>query len=129
MSCHKNKPTTDELWISPGYHLCTDDLWHQKTRVPELSRSFVCVIVCLAVLVEHRLVTDRHRHRRTQAHDYYRGCMASRGINQLNLVATATSLALRDRKTGFRSIVYCRSSTNPADLAKIGQDWCNYVCR
>jgi len=26
------------------------------------------MILCLAVLVEHRLVTDGHRHRRTQAH-------------------------------------------------------------
>ena len=39
------------------------DLWHQKTRVPELLCGFVCVILCLAVLVEHRLVTDRDRHR------------------------------------------------------------------
>jgi len=28
-----------------------------------LSCSFVCVILCLAVLVEHRLVTDTDRHR------------------------------------------------------------------
>ena len=34
------------------------DLWHQKTRVPELSCGVVCVILRLAVLVEHRLVTD-----------------------------------------------------------------------
>ena len=34
------------------------DLWHEKTRVPGLSRGFVCVILCLAVLVELRLVTD-----------------------------------------------------------------------
>jgi len=38
------------------------DIWHQKTRVPGLSRGVVCVILCLAVLVELRLVTDRHRH-------------------------------------------------------------------
>ena len=37
------------------------DLWHQKTRVPGLSRGVVCVILRLAVLVELRLVTDRHR--------------------------------------------------------------------
>ena len=37
------------------------DLWHQKTRVPGLSRGVVCVILCLAILVEHQLVTDRHR--------------------------------------------------------------------
>ena len=35
------------------------DLWHQKTRVPGVSYGVVCVILCLAVLVEHPLVTDR----------------------------------------------------------------------
>ena len=29
------------------------DLWHQKTRVPELSCSVICVTLRLAVLVEH----------------------------------------------------------------------------
>jgi len=38
------------------------DLWHQKTRVPVLSCGVVCVILRLAVLVELRLVTDRHGH-------------------------------------------------------------------
>ena len=42
------------------------DLWHQKTRVPGLSCDVVCVILRLAVLVEHRLVTDTDR--QTQAH-------------------------------------------------------------
>ena len=37
------------------------DLWHQKTRVPGLLCGVVCVILRLAVLVELRLVTDRHR--------------------------------------------------------------------
>jgi len=44
------------------------DLLHQKTRVPTLSCGVICVILRLAVLVEHRLVTDRHR--RTQTHGY-----------------------------------------------------------
>jgi len=46
------------------------DLWHQKTRVPGLSCGVVCVIVRLAVLVELRLVTDRHRQtdRQTDRH-------------------------------------------------------------
>ena len=35
------------------------DLWHQKTRVTGLSCGVVCVILRLAGLVEHRLVTDR----------------------------------------------------------------------
>jgi len=42
------------------------DLWLQKTRVPGLSCGVVCVILRLAVLVEHRLVTDGHR--RTDGH-------------------------------------------------------------
>jgi len=37
------------------------DLWLQKTRVPGLSCGVVCVILHLAVLVEHGLVTDGHR--------------------------------------------------------------------
>jgi len=34
------------------------DLWRQKTRLPGLSCDVVCVILCLAVLVELRLVAD-----------------------------------------------------------------------
>jgi len=34
------------------------DLWQPKTRVHGLSCGVVCVIIRLAVLVEHRLVTD-----------------------------------------------------------------------
>ena len=34
------------------------DLCLQKTRVPGLSCGVICVILRLAVLVEHRLVTD-----------------------------------------------------------------------
>ena len=36
-----------------------EDLRRPKTRVPGLSCGVVCVILRLAVLVEHRLVTDR----------------------------------------------------------------------
>jgi len=61
------------------------DLWLQKTRVPGLSCGVVCVILRLAVLVEHRLVTDRQTDgrtdRQTQGHGLYRGCIASRGKN------------------------------------------------
>ena len=35
------------------------DLWHQKTRIPSYRAVLFCVILCLAVLVEFRLVTDR----------------------------------------------------------------------
>jgi len=48
------------------------DLWHQKTRVPGVWCGVVCVILRFAVLVEHRLVTDRQTQTdtdtRTQAH-------------------------------------------------------------
>ena len=53
------------------------DLWHHKTSLPELSCGIVYVILCLAVLVEHRLMTDRHR--RTQGNSIYRASIASRG--------------------------------------------------
>jgi len=59
------------------------DLWHQKTRVSGLSCGVVCVILRLAVLVEHRLVTDKQTQTqtRTPAHGLYRACIASRGKN------------------------------------------------
>jgi len=41
---------------------CRGDLWRQETRVPGLSCGVVCVILRLAVLVEHRLVTDGQTH-------------------------------------------------------------------
>jgi len=61
------------------------DLWRQKTRLPGLSSGVVYVILLLAILVELRLVTDTDTDtdRRTQAHGYYRGCIASRGKKQL----------------------------------------------
>ena len=49
------------------------DLWRQKTRVPGLLYGVVCVILRVAVLVEHRLVTDRQIDGQTQGH----GSMAS----------------------------------------------------
>jgi len=51
------------------------DLWHQKTRVPELSCGVACVILCLAVLIQYRRVTDRRTHDDGQ----YRASIASRG--------------------------------------------------
>jgi len=38
------------------------DFWLQRTRVPWLSYSDVCVILDFAVLVELRVVTDRQTH-------------------------------------------------------------------
>jgi len=44
------------------------DLWHQKTRVPGVLCRVVCVILHLAVLVEHRLVTDGRTDGQTDRH-------------------------------------------------------------
>jgi len=44
-------------WGSP-----TNDCWHQKSRVPGLSRCVVCVILHLTVLTPYRHVTDRQTH-------------------------------------------------------------------
>ena len=48
------------------------DLLQQKTRVSGLSCGVVCVILRLAVLVEHRLLTDGQTDGRTQGHGQYR---------------------------------------------------------
>jgi len=48
-------------------------------RVRWLSCGVVCVILCFAVLVEHRLVTDgRQTGRQTQAHSKYRSVKTTR---------------------------------------------------
>ena len=53
------------------------DLWHQKLRVPALSCGVVCVILCLAVLVQCRLVTGQ-----THDNSMYRASIASCGNNE-----------------------------------------------
>jgi len=54
------------LRVTPlGYRL---DFWHQKTRVPGLLYSFVCVILDLAIIVEYPLVTDRQTDGRMDRH-------------------------------------------------------------
>jgi len=60
-------------------------LWQQETRVPGLSCGVVCVILCLAVLVEHRLVTDRQtgRHR----------AIAAPAVTLVTLKRAATNVA------------------------------------
>ena len=52
--------------------LLLEKKWRQKTRVPGLSYGIVCVKRRLAVLVEHRLVTDTQTDRQTdrRTHDH-----------------------------------------------------------
>jgi len=63
---------SDPVGISPS-SCC------QKTRVPGLLYGVVFVILCLAVLVQCRLVTDRRTDRRTHNDSIYRASIASRG--------------------------------------------------
>jgi len=44
----------------------TNDCWRQKTRVHELSRGVVCMILRLVVLIQYRRVADRLTHRQKQ---------------------------------------------------------------
>ena len=41
-----------------GFKNIHNDCWRQKTRVLEPSRGVVCVILCLAVLIQYRRVAD-----------------------------------------------------------------------
>ena len=57
----------------------------QKNRVSWLSCGscgVVCVILCLAVSVEHRLVTDRQTDTHTRLYGIFRASMASRSNNK-----------------------------------------------
>jgi len=56
-----NKPMT----LSCVYHRWNfAEIFGIRKRVPGVSCGVVCAMLCFAVLVEHRLVTDRQ----TQAH-------------------------------------------------------------
>jgi len=51
--CHKSPSLTHPTCIwRPRQGEFRGGLWHQKTRVPELSCGVICVILRLAVLVE-----------------------------------------------------------------------------
>ena len=49
----------------------TSEFWRQKTRVSELSRGVVCVILRLTVFIQYRRVSERQtdRHSDKQTHD------------------------------------------------------------
>ena len=57
----------------PGGISLTSAGIRKPDRVFRLSSGFPCVILRLAVLVEHRLVTDRHTHTdsQTRGHSVY----------------------------------------------------------
>ena len=59
------------------------DLWLRKTNVRGIPCDVVCVMICIAPLTEHRLVTDRQTDRqadrRTQCRTIYSASIASRG--------------------------------------------------
>jgi len=44
------------------------DFWRQKTRFPGLPYGVVCVILCVAVSIQYRLVTDRQTDGQTDGH-------------------------------------------------------------
>jgi len=83
-------------------------LWCQKNRVPGLSCGIICVILCLAVLIQYRSVTDTHTHTdRTTAY-------------------TALSIASRDKTCN-----QWRNCHQPARLQQSTQQrvfhlWLNY---
>ena len=53
------------------------NLWHRKTIVPGLTCGIICIILCLAVLIQNRGVIDRHTH----DDGIYRASIASRRNN------------------------------------------------
>ena len=91
------------------------DLWLQKTRFTGLSCGVACMILRLAVLVEHRLMmdgqTDGQTERRTQGHGQYRGCIASRGKNHINTsVLHAINNTTTARKLVANLLFVCKST-------------------
>jgi len=71
------------------------DLWRQKTRLPDLSCGIVYVILRLAVLVEHRVVTDGQ----TQGHSIYHACIASHGIPHISILCLCCSSSTHKSNT------------------------------
>ena len=68
-------PATASAFNLPHLHLASllgvtlfefrQDFWHQKSRVTGLLCGTVCIILHLAISVEHRLVTDGQTERHT----------------------------------------------------------------
>jgi len=68
------------LGVHDAFEFCRD-LLRQKTRGSVLWCNVVCVILRLAVSVEHRLVTDRQTDKQAHDHGIYHASMASRDKN------------------------------------------------
>jgi len=82
------------------------DLQHQKTRVPRLSCGVVCVILRLAVSVEHRPVTDRQTDTHTYTRRLYCASMASRGkMRAMTSLLTALVPCDKERSEFQRRVV------------------------
>jgi len=59
-----------------------NELWCQKTRVKGLSCGVIYVILCFAVLIQYRSVTDTHTHTHRHTTTAYTALSkASRGKN------------------------------------------------
>jgi len=63
MLTYRIPPFGASVGVTP-FEFCRD-FRRQKTRVLMLSCGIACVILCLAVSVEHRLVTDGRTDRHT----------------------------------------------------------------
>ena len=61
----------------------TNEFWRQQARLPGLSRGVVCVILCLAVLIQYRCVTHSQTDTRTRDDGRYpRRAMLRAGKNE-----------------------------------------------
>ena len=76
MSGYWSKSVFERGWVTErkfqgnGASLTNDCwCWRKKTRVPGLSRGVVCLILCLAVLVQYRRACDGLTDRRMDGHD------------------------------------------------------------
>jgi len=68
-----------QLGATPFRFEFHQNIWNQKTRVPGLSCGIVCLILRLAIFVQHQLVTDRRTQTYTQCHSIQRATHSSRG--------------------------------------------------
>ena len=70
------------------------DFRRQKTRGPGLSCNVVCVILLVAVSVEHRLVTDRQTDGRTDTRRQVIAALAS--VARLKTVSSGIKLPVQE---------------------------------